>query len=324
MHTLSDKIRFIEKCFGRYELGRGSLNAAVKCPNCGYSDKKKFVIRTSDDACHCWVCGLKGKNLAPIIKRYFSQQLLEEYIHVFGADKLISADLEKIERKLMLPTGFKLLVHSLKTIDPDVRSTIEYVKSRGLSEDDMWFHKFGTSVDYSMHRRVIMPSFDLEGRLNYYVARSIDIKTKPKYLNAGVNKQSIVFNEMNIDWKKPVTIVEGPFDLTKCDKNTSCVLGSGLSDNSLLFARIMQNMTPVILALDSDMQDKQQRIAKKLDEFGIDVKILPLNDRHDVGEMTKIEFHRAKSEAEGWSRDTGLLYRISKISSRKLLTGSSL
>lgn len=319
MHTLSDKIRFIEKCFGRYELGRGALNAAVKCPNCGYGDKKKFIIRTVDDACHCWVCGIKGKNLAPIIKKYLESSLLEEYARVFGADKLISADVEKIERKLMLPSGFKLLVHSLKTIDPDIRSTIAYVKDRGLTEDDMWYFKFGTSIDASMHRRVIMPSFDNEGRLNYFVARSIDIKTKPKYLNASVNKQNIVYNEMNIDWKKPLTIIEGPFDLTKCDTNASCVLGSGLSDNSLLFARIMQNNTPVILALDADMQDKQQRIARRLDEFGIDVKILPLKKRHDVGEMTRKEFMSLKEEATNWNKDAGLLYKISKISSSSFM-----
>lgn len=315
MHTLSDKIRFIEKCFGRYELGRGALNAAVKCPNCGYGDKKKFIIRTADDACHCWVCGVKGKNLAPIIKKYFSPSLLEEYIRIFGEDKLISADLDKIERKLMLPSGFKLLVHSLDTHDPDIKTAITYIKSRGLTEDDMWFFKFGTSVDNSMHRRVIMPSFDIDGRLNYYIARSIDVKTKPKYLNASVNKQNIIFNEMNIDWKKPLTIVEGPFDLTKSDLNTSCVLGSGLSDSSFLFARIMQNNTPIILALDSDMQDKQQRIAKKLDEYGIDVKILSLSSKHDVGEMTKKEFLHAKENATSWNRDAGLLYKISKISS---------
>ena len=41
-----------------------------------------------------------------------------------------------------------------------------------------------------------------------------------------------------------MTLVEGPFDMVKCDDNATCLLGSHLPVNSLLFQKLIQNKTP--------------------------------------------------------------------------------
>ena len=73
MISTSEKASFLRKVFGPLELSRDKINVAVKCPACSKtSGKKKLVIRLDDDRYHCWVCGIKGRNLLSLIKKYAS------------------------------------------------------------------------------------------------------------------------------------------------------------------------------------------------------------------------------------------------------------
>ena len=69
-------------------------------------------------------------------------------------------------------------------------------------------------------------------------------------------KKQIIFNELNIKWDEELTIVEGPFDLTKSNFNTTCLLGSSLNESYELFKKIVKNKTPVLLGLDPDAMTK--------------------------------------------------------------------
>lgn len=322
MHTTTNKISFYEKCFGEVEPGRGGINVAVKCPNCNDREKKKFVIRVEDDACHCWVCGIRSKNLSSILWKYRERYLLDEYIEKFGASELIVIDqIDQVEQPV-LPDDFRLLAQHMRSRDPDIKEALEYVKSRGLTEDDLWFYKIGYSDAYAFKRRVVIPSFESTGRLNYYVTRAIDPDIKPKYINSTVKKTSVIFNDWLIDWNKELLIVEGPFDLIKCKNiNATCILGSEVSNDSLLLEKITYNNTPVILALDADMEYKKQRIAKTLTSYGIDVKIIELSEdvTHDIGSMTNEQVKSIVSSAYEWNRDIGLTKRFDIIKFKSLV-----
>ena len=151
------------------------------------------------------------------------------------------------------------------------------------------------------------------------VARSIDPANKLKYLNAKVPKKSVIFNEINIDWSKELTIVEGPMDLIKCDPNATCLLGSHLSEEYALFQKIVKNSTPVLLALDPDMKLKTQEYAKKFSSYGVPVRVLGLGDFADVGEMSKNEFLTAKADAHSWKTEDRLYQLIDSINSGSIL-----
>ena len=176
----------------------------------------------------------------------------------------------------------------------------------------MWYYKLGTATSGKFRRRVIVPSFDSEGLINYFSARSID-ESSYKYINSKNKKTDIVFNEINIDWKKELCIVEGPFDLLKSTVNSTCLLGSDLSMRSILFKKIVSSRTPVILALDNDMEKKVSKIADLLQDYSCDVRILETGKSHDVGEMTKEEFIIAKEKAYSWNRRKSLTKRIHSI-----------
>ena len=319
INTTHEKINFLKSVFGSGRLMHDGINIHVKCPKCGKGNKKKFVIRLDNDLCHCFVCGLKSRNLISILKKYGSKEDVNKYLDVFFEGELPSGEIEHENKSLFLPDKFKLLVQCLETEDPDLKAVLNYVFSRGLTYRDLWYFKIGATTVGGDRRRAIIPSFNDDGDLNFYTGRDIDNDRFPRYLNSAVDKKEIVFNEINIDWKEELTIVEGPFDLMKCNENATCLLGSALSRDSLLFKRIVENKTPVVLALDEDMKVKTMQIAKKLHEFDVPVKILNLQGFEDVGEMSKKEFLDRKKKAQTWAPVDSLKYKISKLATGSII-----
>jgi len=307
---LNEKLTFIKRALGPYELSRDGQNVGVCCPNCRERAKKKLAIHLTTDAAHCWVCGFGGR-LLNVLRAFKSDSIVREYITRFaGSDVAFFAGLDDEKKELRVPQGFRLVVTARRD-DIPARRARAYLRRRGLGERELWRFKLGVADDETMRRRVIMPSFDAEGVLNFYTARAIDDDTYRKYMNCDAEKKSIIFNELDIDWTQELTLVEGPFDLVRCNANATCLLGSSLSEDSLLFGRIYQNKTPVLLALDNDMQKKMwQRIARMLSYYDIPVRMLDLGSFKDVGEMSTAQFEEARSSARPWDRETALRLKI--------------
>jgi hypothetical protein len=137
-----------------------------------------------------------------------------------------------------------------------------------------------------------------------------------KYRNPIADRTNVIFNEINLNWNKEITLVEGPFDLLKCDYNTTPVLGSELDANYKLFQKILLHKTPVLLAFDNDLraQQKQMKIAELLNEFDIKVRIFenPYKDK-DIGDMTKEQFLELKEKSKDYSFEYNLRRKIASI-----------
>lgn len=317
IRSISDSIVFYESVFGKGRISANGINFDVRCPICAPSDhtKKKLSIRTDTSANHCWVCGWKSRTIVPLLKKYGTQAQLSTYKELFGATdqqiKLVTGE-KRQEEMLSLPSDFKLLMLA-NTSDPDVKAAWRYILGRGLTEKDAWYFKFGISSEPKWHRRVIMPSFDAEGNLNYFVARAVDKNKKPKYDNPHVDHREVVFNEINIDWTQRLTIVEGPFDMTKCPENTTALLGSDFSEQHELFSRILLNNTPIALAMDGDMWDtKMPKIVKILQEYNVDVTVVDVRPWGDPGNMSRHEFETALQEAKHLSWQDNFSIRLNK------------
>ena len=311
--TDGQKIDFLRLLFGDLKVARDGNNVAVKCPSCG-EKKKKFSINIQTWMCHCWVCGLKSKNLYYVLKKYKSESLASDFKTRSG--KIIfDNNQEDLEVPVATLPENTVMLAAYSGSDPDIIAVRSYCKRRGLADADFWYFKISASFQKEFRRKVIIPSFDSAGKINYFVSRTIDKKGFPKYINSKVRKTDIIFNEINIDWGRELTIVEGPFDLVKADQNSTCLLGSKLSESSALFNRIIENRTPVLLALDSDMQNQSDRIASSLSAFGVSVRIADLRGASDVGELKKGEFKKIKNDATAWSRESSLKYKIRSIKS---------
>jgi hypothetical protein len=155
---------------------------------------------------------------------------------------------------------------------------------------------------------VVVPSFDSNGDLNYYVARSYLNNGSYKYKNPDISKD-VVFNDINIDWKNDIILCEGVFDAIKCD-NSIPLLGSSIKENSKLFQKICKHNPRVFLALDQDAKNKEFYIMKKFREYGINTYSLNIQPYTDLGEMPKTEIQNRKTSAEFMTDIDYLHYKL--------------
>ena len=163
--------RIIDDAFGSGVLSRDGINYAISCPACvdGRKDKRKLIIRLDDGRYHCWVCGLKGKNIKSLLFKHGPAALRDSTIRFRNEAKV--ENVEAIE--VVLPKGYVSIALS-KHKDPDMLAAKKYLTRRGLTKVDIARWRMLTVMTGQYRRRVIVPSFDEAGCLNYFVARSIN------------------------------------------------------------------------------------------------------------------------------------------------------
>jgi len=329
--TIYEKIDFLES-FLNTSLSKDGININIWCPFCKHSNKNKLklVIHLEMNVYHCWLCDKKGSNVPYLIsrlnnskfeasKKYFGSKSNKEndlysILKSFKLEEEVSL-IEEQENIIDFPDDFKLLATNFNSTDPDVRDIFKYAVKRGFNKHKLWMLRVGYSNQNDFRRSIILPSLDEEGNINFYTSRKIDADTSDafKYKNASIQKKNIVFNDINIDWRLPLTIVEGPLDLIKTNDNATCLLGSSLTEDMLLFKKIVSNRTPVNLALDSDVYYKTLSIASTLSSYDIDVKILDTRIANDVGDMSHQQFKQCLEESKPYSPQSKLLSKISAL-----------
>lgn len=318
MIDTAERLKYLSSAIGPGILGKDGVNASFKCPKCQHKEKLKLIVRLDDERWHCWVCGSKGRSIASLLGK-FARSHRTGWIQRFGTaqqKKFLDEPIEE-EKKLELPVGFIPLVgHS---IDPDFNATRKYLAGRGIGEQEIWRYRVGTATRGSCRRRAIITSYDHEGTLNYWTGRAIDADAQVRYLNPKVERRDVIFNELDIDWSKELTLVEGPFDLISVGGNSTCLLGSTLTSGHALFHRIVENETPVLLALDKDVRKKAHDIAKLLFSHGVSVRMLETGDNKDVGEMSPETLQDAIGLAPNWKPNDRLFHLIRNISSGSML-----
>ncbi len=129
--------------------------------------------------------------------------------------------------------------------------------------------------------RIIIPSYDCNNKLNYFLARSF-YESGLKYKNPPVSKNVIVF-ENQINWKMPLVLCEGVFDAIAIRRNAVPLLGKFVP-RKLLKMMIKNQVKEVFVALDDDAITEAREIEQNLSQYGIDVKLVNL-DKKDPSEL---------------------------------------
>lgn len=283
MRSAQNKTSFLSNVFSDVLHSRDGSEISVRCPFCGKPGKSKMCIIIDTDVYHCWVCDAKGRGLAKLIAKINSSKV-EEYLSKYASSIKQKLETEEPEIQVELPEDFCLLMNGNRS-DPSWKAVTKYALSRGFNKKTLWSFRVGYSSTFEWKRRLILPSFDQEGNLNYLTGRSIDPENTFRYKNLSAPRNTLVFNEIDVDWSKPLLLAEGPLDLVKVKMNKTCLLGSTLSPDGLLFQRIVENKTPVILILDQDAKKKAIRIADTLSNYSIPVKINFPQGEEDLNDM---------------------------------------
>lgn len=315
--TNTQKLNLLQKYLGKPD-NAGGIQVAFHCPVCNDSraEKKKLAVRLTDGWYHCWVCGLSGKSFYTLLKKVAPQSLSDpavtgmfEHVSHVHVEQQDHQEKDKVE----LPHDL-YLVGLQDSTDPDIFAVRHYLESRGLNKSDMLRWRISATKYGTFKRKAIIPSFDQNGDVNYFVARKIDDSTF-KYNNCKRPKTEIVFNEVDIDWSKPVILVEGVFDAINCPENTIPVLGSSLPKDSELFKKLWQNNCQVTVAFDPDLKGKSHKVCYDLSSVGLDVYQVWAPNGKDFGSMKKEEVKEVLKTAKPWSKEERIFFKINHISS---------
>jgi DNA primase len=267
-----------------------------QCPFCKHH-KRKFSVNIQRGVYKCWICDQKGRNLYRLVRKFGSQKDREAW-KAFSGEKTDLNDFESLfeeaeedsfEQIVEMPPNFHTLTGNVH-----FRVPLQYLEKRGITRKDILKWKIGFCSDGPFKGRIIIPSFNENGDLNYFIARTFTDEYR-RYKNPPVSRD-IVFNELYVDFDKEVMIVEGAFDAVKAD-NAIPILGSTIRETSRLFKKIIQNNTPVLLALDPDAKYKANNIKRLFFKYGIEVRELQYDDERDVGDMSKEEVEKLSQEA---------------------------
>lgn len=313
---LDKKVAFIKNVFGGADPDRRYKDVYVRCPFCDpKTGKRKLVIRVEDSLTHCWVCGYSSRTLGPILRKFY-RDALPEFGRIYPRDAKKWCDPseetgeEVHDNTLRLPRDWTPLALA-DYDDLSVKAALRYLVSRGLRGEDIWRWKVGISDTPQFAGKVIFPSHDYSGELNYYIGRSYQHDGFGKYYACKVNTVDIIFNEYWVDWTQRLKICEGPFDAVKCGGNVVPLIGSGFYTNSLLFDRIVTNGTPVLLALDPDVTKKTEKYVKLLESYEIDV-IVADTSKSDPGAMTHEEWAKVERRAAHMTWDQIFTNRLQR------------
>ena len=268
------------------------------CPE-GNHHKRKFSVNLDKNAYKCWVCDYRGRNIRRVVRSYGTYTQLQKWDAITNrtdlerfADLFVEQQHKESPQKLELPTEFVSLCHD--KIPATGLYALRYLKSRGITDEDIVRWKIGYCFSGEYRNRIIFPSFDNDGDINYFVGRTYSGDSY-KYKNPKASK-NIIFNQLYIDWNKDLTIVEGIFDALVAG-NAVPILGSTLRSDSELIREIVRNDTPVYIALDPDAAKKERRIIKTLLRYDIELYKIDISGYEDVGSMPKDVFVERKNNA---------------------------
>ena len=261
------------------------------CPYCEHHNPK-MSVNINKNVFKCWVCDTSGMDIWRLIRRFGDESDKRRWrslTSTIDASEHNIFDLfgEKEESEeqitICLPEEFVSLANN--TLPPTAIPALRYLHSRGVSKKDIVRWKIGYCSRGEFSGRIVFPSFDAIGDVNYYVARTYTGDWM-KYKNPSASKD-VVFNELFIDWGDRIFLVEGMFDAIATGQNAVPILGSTLSEKSKLFKKLVDNDTAVYIALDADAEKKSIKISNNLNKHGLEVYRVDTSGYEDVATMPK-------------------------------------
>ena len=261
-------------------------NAAFHCPFCNTQKRKLEVQLFTNDKLenpwHCWVCNKSGKKITTLLKALNAdkQKFTELYrILQISPSKV---NVQDTAEQVKLPTEFYPLY--IKRPSVEYKNALFYLlKKRGLTVHDIIKYNIGYCEDGEYAKKIIIPSYDVNGKLNYFVSRTYYDAESFRYKNPEVSKNIVGFENL-ISWDLPLVLVEGVFDAIAIKRNAIPLFGKTISED--LKKKIIQyNVKELYICLDKDAQKQALEHAEYFINNGIIVYFVNLNEKDpsDIG-----------------------------------------
>ena len=243
--------------------------------------KPKLQVNIKNGKWHCWVSGQGGHNLFQLFKKVNATKKQYQELNELSDNFSFEYVPTKQENKeVKLPDEYKPMW--TKSNSPTYKHALKYLKSRGVSEDDMIKYSIGYCEDGLYSNRIIIPSYDDEGKLNFFIGRDI-FDSKLKYRNSPTPKDIIGF-DLFVNWEEPILLVEGALDAITSKVNSIPLFGKTIMNN--LKRKILEKKVKTLyVALDNDAVKDSMKIVEELMNEGIKVHMIKLTEKdpNDIG-----------------------------------------
>jgi DNA primase len=232
----------------------------------------------------CWACGETHGTHGPLGKLFdgYATKQQKKVYNLIKPEELQLQDKKKV--RLRLPEGFTTFKDSNPRFIPHIEA-YKYLQSRGINDEMIEKYSIGYTVQGEFAYRVIIPSFDKDGILNYFVGRAW-VNKKMKYKNpASVPKDEIIFNEKLIDWDEDIFLVEGAFD-SFFISNPLVMLGKKMS--KLIFETLYSKANAdIVICVDGDAWEDGLKMYHELNGGRLynKIKIVKLPKDKDVCDL---------------------------------------
>jgi len=215
------------------------------------------------------------------------------YVSYAGSFQDYDGDEEKEYVQVKLPDEM-ILFSQMDASNPQHFEAYNYlVNERKISREIILRYRLGFCTTGKYASRIIIPSFDMTGDVNYFVGRyygtNPKIRKKLPYLNPESDKDAIIFNEGLINWDSTVFLVEGTFEMLSFPVNSIVMLGKTLSVK--LFLKLKELKPNVVVLLDPDAYKNAIELYQMLETIYIGfeerVKIVKLPANEDLDELRR-------------------------------------
>ena len=283
---------FLDAILGKGEKSSKS-NRKYHCPfkDCPTYNTRKMKLEIDiltdsegQNKYACWVCGSKGRYIRTLLRKVgVTRETLD------SLDKIIVRKNwdDKIENfNGSLPEEYVFLPEA-KESDILAKHARLYLKNRGITEEDVLKYRIGYCSEGNYGERIIIPSFDAMGSINYFIARSFDSEVKMKYKFPEVSRDIIPF-EMMINWNVPLILCEGVFDMIAIKRNCIPLMGKFIT-KKLMKKLVESNIQKIYVALDDDALKTALSHCETFLSYGKKVFLIQM-PKKDPSEMGHYEF----------------------------------
>lgn len=293
-------------------LGKGvkkaRTNVAFHCPFCNHRLPKLEIDMQTDNTGQnpwaCWVCQTKGRTIRSLLSHLHISRAEAQQVLQFVRNGEVEEYRE--QKNIKLPEEFVPLHIASKT-SIDIQRVKNYLFSRGLVEEDFIRYNIGYCSKGMYENHVIIPSYDSNNCLNYFIARNLDSSSSRRYKNPDVSRD-ITFFENLINWNEPIVVCEGVFDAFAIRRNVTCLLGKNISNS--LMKNILEHPVPEIyVCLDSDALKTAIKCCEKFLAAGKRVYLVR-PEAKDPGEQGFNGFTKQLQQAEELTLKDLITYKL--------------
>ncbi len=269
-------------------LGSGKATArnnyAYNCPLCHHHKPKLEVNLTENregkNPWHCWACDARGTTIYNLFKQVKTSS--DKFVELGSLVKSSKSIKEtQVVSTVVLPNEY-IGLYNVDNGDIMARHALAYLKKRHISKYDILKYNIGYCKEGLYKNMIIIPTYDADGRLNYFTARSFEKEPYVKYRNPSASRD-IIPNEHLINWNIPIILCEGLFDAIAIKRNVIPLLGKNIQ-SSLMKKIVTSVVDKIYIALDRDAIKQALKFCERLMAEGKEVYLVDLQDK-DPSEM---------------------------------------